>query len=158
MIYTSYYGKMSKFPDNMIPISISQGVPKWYKGNVFKELAPSWDILMEYKNSTGSESEKEQRYNERYVKEILNKSTPLKTITRLENFLPESIKKEFLSSYVPIWGRSNIHIVLLCYEKEENFCHRQLVSEWFNHANIPCKELTDKELEACKEEDIENEL
>ena len=31
-------------------------------------------------------------------------------------------------------------IALVCYEKPSDFCHRQLVAEWFTKNGIPCKE------------------
>ncbi len=31
-------------------------------------------------------------------------------------------------------------IVLLCYEKSGDFCHRHLVAEWFREHEIPCEE------------------
>jgi uncharacterized protein YeaO (DUF488 family) len=31
-------------------------------------------------------------------------------------------------------------IVLLCYERKSDFCHRHLVAEWFRKNGIPCEE------------------
>ena len=32
----------------------------------------------------------------------------------------------------PVWENDNVHVVLLCYEKRGDFCHRHLVSKWIN--------------------------
>jgi hypothetical protein len=42
MIQTSYYQKSGSLPN---AIGISQGVPKWYKGELYKKLAPPWEIV-----------------------------------------------------------------------------------------------------------------
>ena len=67
---------MKNFPVNFIPVSISRQTPVWFQGIICKELAPTWDILNEYKNNPNQE-EAEQRYNERFQKEICNRSVIL---------------------------------------------------------------------------------
>jgi hypothetical protein len=42
MIQTSYYQKSGSLPN---AVGISQGVPKWYKGELYKKLAPPWEIV-----------------------------------------------------------------------------------------------------------------
>ena len=42
MLLTSYYAKSGKDQD---AVAISQGVPKWFKGRVYKKLAPSWKMI-----------------------------------------------------------------------------------------------------------------
>ena len=42
MIQTSYYQKAGSLPN---AVGISQGVPKWYKGELYKKLAPPWEIV-----------------------------------------------------------------------------------------------------------------
>lgn len=32
-------------------------------------------------------------------------------------------------------------VVLLCYEKASDFCHRHLVADWFNRAGYECEEM-----------------
>jgi hypothetical protein len=42
MIQTSYYQKSGCLPN---AVGISQGVPKWYTGALYKKLAPPWEIV-----------------------------------------------------------------------------------------------------------------
>ena len=49
MIYTSYFAKLNKLPNNIIPISICAKPPHFYKGLQYKKLAPTYDILMKCK-------------------------------------------------------------------------------------------------------------
>ncbi|MEH7114547.1 DUF488 family protein [Neobacillus niacini] len=44
-IYTSYYANVKKLPAEMVPIGISQGNNRWFKGEYMKELAPTWAML-----------------------------------------------------------------------------------------------------------------
>lgn len=106
MIYTSYFAVQK---DNKNAVAICRGVPKWFTGTIYSALAPSWDILMEYKNSEQTEADK-ARYTKRYKKEILDLLSPQKV-------------------YDDLNGKT-----LLCYEKSGDFCHRHIVSEWlFNY-------------------------
>lgn len=141
MIYTSYFAKIKNFPDNYIPIAISRGIPKWYDGLVYQDLAPSFNILKEYENSTLSEEEKEVRYDERYKNEILGKMDLIKLGDDINRLL--SLKEN--ETY--IWAREDINIVFLCYEKSEESCHRKLVSEWLNKRRIPCREISKEDFE-----------
>jgi hypothetical protein len=45
----------------------------------------------------------------------------------------------------PWYLSRNINIVLLCYEKEENFCHRKIVADWFMETGIPVAEWQEPE-------------
>jgi hypothetical protein len=42
MIQTSYYQKSGSLPN---AVGISQGVPKWYKGDLYKKLSPPCEIV-----------------------------------------------------------------------------------------------------------------
>lgn len=66
MIHTTYFAKLKKLPDNIIPVSICAKPPTGYNGKEFKMLAPTYDILMSYKRYHD-----EEKYIERYKKEIL---------------------------------------------------------------------------------------
>jgi hypothetical protein len=44
-IYTSNYASIRKLPAHLTPVSISVGVPKWFKGHVEKRLAPTWVMM-----------------------------------------------------------------------------------------------------------------
>ena len=40
-------------------------------------------------------------------------------------------------------GKPQYEIALICYEKSSDFCHRHLVSDWFNKNLVACKEWED---------------
>lgn len=111
MLYTSYFANIKKLPNNIIPISISLKSPKWYKGFEYKKLAPSYNILVNYKTDYD-----EVKYIERFNDEILSKLDASQVISELNRFA----------------GGSDKNIVLLCYETPLEFCHRHLVAKWLN--------------------------
>ena len=107
MIYTGYFAKLKEYEDSgLIPISISGKAPDFYNGIEYKKFAPSWDIYSNYKNDHIDEF----GYTERYKKERLDKLNPVEI-------------KQFLTSF-------DKDIILLCYEKQGDFCHRHLVADW----------------------------
>lgn len=107
MIYTGYFAKLKEYEDSgLIPISISGKAPDFYNGIEYKKFAPSWDIYSNYKNGHIDEF----GYTERYKKERLDKLNPVEI-------------KQFLTSF-------DKDIILLCYEKQGDFCHRHLVADW----------------------------
>lgn len=135
MIYTSYFAKMKKFPENFYPVAICQYPPKWYTGPVYKKLAPTWDILREYKESNKSEKEKQERYLERFRGEILSKVPEVSQMVReLERVA--GIKQD-----------SNTHIVLLCFEKTGDFCHRNEVASYFTERGVCVREATEEDFQ-----------
>ena len=119
-IYTSYFAQLKNLPSGFIPVSICGWPPKWYNGLQYKKVAPSWSILEEYKYNHNI-----QRYTDRFNNEILSKITP-------QNFINDINK---------ITNNAE-NIVLLCYEKPTDFCHRHLVADWVsNNTDIQIKEL-----------------
>lgn len=105
-IYTSYFAKIRKFPENIMPIAICRMPPAGYTGVVYKALAPSYDILFQYKANPD-----EKLYTERYNKEILDKIDLKSVIEELERI---SHGKD---------------IALICFEKSSDFCHRHIVAD-----------------------------
>ena len=51
MIYTSYFAKLNKLPEDITPISICAKTPSWYHGFEYKKLAPKYDFFMEWKQN-----------------------------------------------------------------------------------------------------------
>lgn len=105
MIYTSYYANHKNFPDNSLRMGISGVVPEGISLRS-KELAPSKSIYFEYKE-TGDW----KRYVERYQKERL-----------------EGIDLSILKNT----DKDDI-VILLCYEKPTDFCHRHIVAEYLEN-------------------------
>lgn len=60
---TSCYARAGNHPN---AVAISQGIPKWYKGKVYKKLAPTWEMVR--LNNT-------ELFKVRYFGEIVSKLT-----------------------------------------------------------------------------------
>ena len=120
MIYTSYFAKLKALPKDVIPISICGKAPTWYTGLQYKKLAPKYDFFMKWK---------ENHDNEFYIKcfneQVLGELNILTVLRNLIDMMNETKCK---------------HIVLVCYEKPADFCHRHLVSEWLRNNDIECEE------------------
>lgn len=108
-IYTSYYGNPN-LPKNALLFAVSAKIPcGFYVKDHLKNLAPSWDIYNEYKQSGDAE-----RYTKRYKEEIL-----------------AAADKETVSDWLNLMMyRYEMDAILLCYEKPGEFCHRHLIAEW----------------------------
>jgi len=84
-------------------VSIAKFSPTSFKGRTYRKLAPPYWLLNHYKKTNDKEY-----YIEHYYEEILN------------NLNAQEVYEEL--------GED---VVLLCYERSDNFCHRHLVAEWF---------------------------
>lgn len=115
MIYTSYFSMLKNIPKEYIPVSIAFKTPEFYKGLIYKKLAPTPDILYQYKKDGDWE-----RYEKFYEHSILSLLLVNEVLTDLLNLT---------SSY---------DIVLLCYEKGN--CHRHIVRQWFKNQGVNCEE------------------
>ena len=116
-IYTSYFGNYQNFGDKK-PVSIALYSPTNFKGIRYIALAPTKEIL-EFKNN-------EDGYTKLFKKKLY-KMTASSVYAQLKLF------------------SENKDVVLLCYEKPPQFCHRHLVAEWLEkELNIEVKELTYK--------------
>ena len=118
MIYTSYFAKINKLPADAICISISRHAPKGYNGLVYKELAPSWEILRQYKVNNNR-----KEYTDEFLK-------------ILKQMDPHSVVHDLYA----LAGDQDRDIVLVCYEKSTDFCHRHLVAEWLTKNGYPVSE------------------
>jgi len=120
MIYTSYYGKLKKIPKTIEPIAISRSIPKGLFIFSCEELMPPKELLSWWKNSKQNEQNKAD-YIADYCLQ-LEKLDVKKIVKQLEKM---SCGKD---------------IVLLCYEKSEDFCHRHLVRKWLTVNGYECQE------------------
>lgn len=103
-IYTGYYGNMRAYR-GMVCVAVSLSVPKWLSAPLpnIRELNPKpWMLHME-----------KAQYTEAYNK-ILSKLSARQIVDFLET----------ISDGHPV--------VLLCFEKPGDFCHRELVAAWLN--------------------------
>ena len=108
MIHTSYYAKYR----GMDGVSIARYSPKWFKGGRDIELAPSAQLLLDYKHGHINDA-----IYSTYYRTQLDKLDPAKVYERLD-------------------GK-----VLLCYEKSTSFCHRHLVATWLRENGYEVQEL-----------------
>lgn len=119
MIYTSYFAKLKSLPKDVLPVSICGKAPSWYTGLQYKKLAPKYDFFMEWKQNHD---------NDYYIKcfndKVLGEIDVLTVLRNLIGMMNSEYK----------------HIVLVCYEKPADFCHRHLVSEWLRNNDIECEE------------------
>ena len=115
MIYTSYFARIKDLPLNVIPVSIAAKAPDWFTGIQYKVLAPSYELLMKYK-----EDHDEAYYRKCYKEQVTDLLDP------------NIVAKDMVSL-----GQD---VALLCYEKPEDFCHRHLVGKWLDDHGISCEE------------------
>ena len=115
MIFTGNFSNISKYVKaGYVPVSISLYPPKWYTGYQYKKLAPTYEMLRMAEN----------KYREKYA------------------LLLSSLRKEKVLEEIRAFCMG-ANIVLLCFEKEGEFCHRRLVAEWLQQISGEIKELGD---------------
>ena len=117
MIYTSYFAKMRKMPENLVTISICIVTPQWYKGKQYKKLAPRNNFFSAWKITHDN-----HLYVEQYNREVLAHLDPHETVREL----------------MELSGGKDI--ALMCYEKPTDFCHRHLVAQWLQKAGYEVRE------------------
>lgn len=132
MIFTSYFAKIKKFPENVIPVAICAKVPDWYTGLRYSKLAPKYDALMKYKVDH-NEADYIKCFNSTTLAD-LDPSTVLGELQFLLDIF-YGIKLDDVLFEHPDW-----HVALVCYEKPSDFCHRHLVAKWLQTYGVDCKE------------------
>lgn len=108
-MYTGYFSKLKTYTSkDLIPVSIALFTPKWYRGVTYLSLAPSYNLFKRYKYDSISLNEYIIEYNLQ-----ISKLDPIK------------VRKDLMSI------SNNLEkIILLCYEKPTEFCHRKLAADW----------------------------
>jgi hypothetical protein len=117
-IYTGNFANVKKYEAaGYIPVSIARYPLRYYTGLRYSKLAPlDWMLKLP-----------EREYITEYNSRILGALNPSTIVDEL-NFLSK--------------GKD---VVLLCYEKEGDFCHRRLVAKWLeNHLSINVPECFSK--------------
>lgn len=130
MLYTSYFGKVKKLPETILPVSIAAVTPRWFQGRIYKQLAPTFELLNDWKIGSIVEDKYTERFNTQL--EMLD---PHEVVDELRYVLPTTCMSG------RFWEDPNLSIALLCYEKSGAFCHRHLVAKWFRDHGIQCEEL-----------------
>ncbi len=123
LTYTSYYANCIELAKaGIVPISIALYPPRRWQNLEYKKLAPTFDILLDYKHDHD-----EVRYSERYKTIILDRLNP----------------NEVMKDLIHMAGKDH-EFALVCYEQSQSFCHRQLVAKWLNEHGYPCEEFPSK--------------
>lgn len=117
MNYTTYFANVHNLPEDVVPISIARWSPKSWTGLEYKKLAPSAELLSEYKQNPN-----QQAYRLRYAKQ-------------LGALDPNVVNEELLKT---TGGRP---YALVCFEGKGKFCHRHVSSDWMRAAGINIIEL-----------------
>lgn len=133
MIYTSYFGNLKKIPEEIVRVTICGGVPQWYDGLQYKKVAPKYGFFQEYKknNDWGY-------YTDHYKSEVLDTLDIESVINDIKTLTNEA--KD---------------VVLLCYEKPDDNCHRHLFANWLEEHGVPCEEFS---MERYMESEKNNEI
>lgn len=115
MIYTSYYARYAKMPqnNNTIAVQVSNSQPQWFDKPCvsMKELAPTWELVQKWKNRQVTEEE----FKQMYIQELDCRVNKDEVIAKLMDLL-----------------REYDVVVLLCYEKYGDVCHRYSLAEWLD--------------------------
>jgi hypothetical protein len=117
-IYTSYFGNLKEIKkQGLTPIGIAIFPPRFYSGISYKKLAPEAKMI---------------HWPEKQYTPVFNQM--------LSKLNPSLVLEELKST------SKDQDIVLLCYEKPGDFCHRRLVAEWLKkHIAQEIPELSKKE-------------
>lgn len=118
MIYTSYFAKLKRLPESIVPISIALKAPPGYTGLRYPKLAPRYNFFAEWRRTHDN-----AYYVERFQNTVLaglNVNWTFDTLMYLSG------------------GKQ---VALICYERPESFCHRHIVAEWFRKNGYPCEEI-----------------
>lgn len=112
-MFTSYFAKV---PLIEYPLSIARINPEWYDKPSYPKLAPSKELLLDFKY--GAHKADTEFYTAEFLK-----------------YLETLDFKEVMQELSGIYGSDAIdRLTLLCYEKPSEFCHRHLVANWLrNH-------------------------
>ena len=106
MIYTGYFARTKQYTDNGLQVvSIAGKAPDFFKGPKYPSLAPKYEMFMDWKKGKIDNFDYTRIFKE-----------------RLNSLDPHAVKR-FLTSF-------DKDVVLLCYEKPGDFCHRHIVADW----------------------------
>ena len=108
MIVTSSYKEMNEDWFKRVSISADRGKSAGYEGKYYQPLAPKKEFWRKWKDNRGivPEEENNRFYIEHYFDEVLKNLDPEKVYNELNN------------------------TILLCYEDNNEFCHRHIVAAW----------------------------
>ena len=113
-VFTGYYAQMKKYrAADLVPVSIAFVTPVWYEGETCFDVAPPHKLISEYKAGRLSVEE----YSKQYIQYLDNNVKWGKVMKKLKEISAKNDNKD---------------LVLCCYEKPEDFCHRHLLAKYLN--------------------------
>lgn len=118
-LYTTYFAKLKKLPDNIVPVAICGKTIDSWTGFKYTALAPKKWWWIKWKNE---ENEDLEYYKKMYKETVLDTLNPDIVVSDL--------------SYIS----EGKDVALVCYERPENFCHRHLVADWLRSNGFDIEE------------------
>lgn len=131
MFYTSYFARISKLPNDILPVSIARFTPQGIAIPKYLKLAPSASLLNVVKAAKlgacrdVQQDALELEYSERYYNTVLRNLSPFDVVEELCDLQLVNSKRA---------------VCLCCYERPDDLCHRHFVAKWLTDAGIPCSE------------------
>lgn len=110
MLYTGYFAKTNKYIENgFIPVSVAGKTPDFFLGRKWTVLAPRKEMFDLWKSKKIT--------NEEYAKMYTDYLDTLKdrVFEVLKSFADED------------------NVVMCCYEKSSDFCHRHILAEYLTN-------------------------
>ena len=120
-VYTSYFGKMRKFPEDFATIAICVYPPDWFGGFKFEKFCPPEEVF--------------HRYNGSEKTETVWDAFELEYKRKLKRLDAKRAMHELYSMF-----KYKKAIVLLCWETPDKHCHRHILARWFRHFGFDVKE------------------
>lgn len=113
-IYTSYYSRVSRIDTSeYLLVRVSNTSPEWFEKKLYKidsNVYPDWTTINNYKSGEITRDE----FRALYARKITSQTQPEFIYQELENL-------------GRLYGKENI--VLLCWEKDAQACHRTMLAE-----------------------------
>lgn len=128
MIYTTYFDNLKNLPSNVFPIAICGKCPDDYKGLKYPKLAPKKGFWLEWEKNKDNDF-----YVQHFNDEVLSNLNVEDCIAELYDLLPEDVKQILYITNCPPWENPHYQIALVCFEKPNEFCHRNQVADWINN-------------------------
>lgn len=116
-VYTTYFARVSRLPDTIVPVAICLFPPDWWQGQTCRQLAPVQTLFLHYKATHDFEN-----FAQRYIMTTLRNTT-----------FP------YIWNYLERCSNSK-DVALVCFEKNPHECHRSIVAEWFKYNGVEVTE------------------
>lgn len=111
MIYTGYYGGLTRIVGDIAKVQVSNSAPVPVDIK-FEKAIPDWAFIVKpYKDGLITKEEYEQRY-----------------MLQLDKF------RENILGVIKYFSSTDKDYILLCYEKPGDFCHRHILADYINKA------------------------